>query len=157
MAVVTSSGNVSLFRTSRLKSACDLDLTYFPKDRQECQLIFASRTYNVQSLTLSARYDQTTNMSNSNNTTPWVLLDVTPERETTQQECGHEYDQVTYTVKVKRNCVYCRHLFVTPAAVLGLLVPFQFLMPINCRERSCFGMTVFKENIVILSLIAVVF
>ncbi|XP_041366732.1 neuronal acetylcholine receptor subunit non-alpha-3-like [Gigantopelta aegis] len=138
MAVVTSTGNISISRTSKLKSACDLDLTHFPKDTQECRLTFASQTYDVQSLTISTQYEDDTNASTVSNSTPWSVMGVAYERETTQQDFRREYDQVTYTVKVKRNCPYCKHLYVTPVALLGLLVPFQFLLPMNARERSCF-------------------
>jgi len=39
----------------------------------------------------------------------------------------------------QRHSTYYSHVFVLPAVVLGILVPFQFFLPPDCRERLTLG------------------
>ena len=53
--------------------------------------------------------------------------------------CKEPYPDITYNITFIRKSAYFAHIFVSPAVILMLLMPFIFLMPLELADKTIFG------------------
>ena len=142
-AIITSNGSVSYVPSFQINFICDMDLTNFPYDTQQCQLKMGSWHYHskVLNLTLS---DLKPDLTHFRAVTDFDLLEVKQKRNLrTYPCCKEEYIDITYDFVLKRRPhEYCAKL-VVPAVLSGFLVLGTFLVPNRCYEKITFCVVLF--------------
>ena len=53
--------------------------------------------------------------------------------------CPEPFPDLVITLTLKRNPMYYVHVFIVPALLIGLLVPFHMLLPPDSCERMTLG------------------
>lgn len=143
LAVVFSHGLVFYSPQARVRSRCVMDMTKFPYDQQRCSIKLGSFTYDGFRLNLSmfqTENNNTFDMSAYEANREWHIASTTSNLITTRYPCCAEpYQHLEFNLLLQRKPVYYTHMFVLPAVVIAILVPFQFLLPPDCRERLTLG------------------
>ena len=88
------------------------------------------------------QYNETIDLSEFAVNQEWEITNTSAEIYTKYYACCQEpYQHLRCNLKLKRNSVYYTHVFIMPAVILALLVPFQFMLPPDCKERLTLGKT----------------
>lgn len=155
LALVFSSGHVYYAPKARIRTRCSIDMTKFPFDEQMCMIQFGSFTYDGDRLKLELLPDnQTVDMSDYSVNKEWEISNSSAEIFTKYYPCCKEaYQHLRCRVNLKRNSVYYTHVFILPAVILALLVPFTFMLPPDCKERLTLGSVLLLGIILLLSMI----
>ena len=70
----------------------------------------------------------------------WNILENTGAKTIKYYPCCVEpYPDITYNITFARRTSYYSHIYVGPAVVLTLLIPFIFLLPAESREKITLG------------------
>jgi nicotinic acetylcholine receptor len=145
LAVVLHSGVVYYVPKARIRTKCEIDLSQFPYDTQTCLLKFGSYTYDGFRLNLTKFYEkaESFDLGDYSLNKEWAVVSSSAEIITKHYSCCPEpYLHLECRLTVRRNTVYYTHIFVLPAILLALLVPFQFLLLPDSKERLTLGETV---------------
>lgn len=155
LAMVFSNGHVYYAPKARIRTRCEVDMTRFPYDEQTCLIQFGSFSYDGDRLKLEMfPYNSTFDMSEYNMNKEWEIINTSAEILTKYYSCCTEpYQHLQCRLNMRRNSVYYTHVFVMPAVVLALLVPFTFMLPPNCNERLTLGSVLLLGIILMLSMI----
>ncbi|XP_064653019.1 acetylcholine receptor subunit beta-like [Lineus longissimus] len=143
--VVWYDGNVTWYSNRVFIRACNLDMTYFPYDTQECYFRFESRTKNRQSLTMAVmRVDGQVES---------ILLDelgrsIDGQWNFMKAEAAvfvepyldWSYYKVTFTMK--RKPTYFILNILGPCIVISILIPVMFHLPPDSGEKISMGVTI---------------
>lgn len=71
----------------------------------------------------------------------WELLGVPGEFHSVEYKCcPNPYDDVTYSVQIKRRALYYAMYLIIPCALIAVLTLLVFLLPPDCNERMTVGM-----------------
>ncbi|CAC5417404.1 unnamed protein product [Mytilus coruscus] len=143
---ITNSGSLIWTPGSVLNAKCSVDVLKFPFDSHSCKLLLSGFGYHdtLRLLPISA----TTENSH-------LILSQQWELESTSVEVDLEHQSsFEVVINFKRKPVYYTVLVFTPTAVLALLNPLIFLLPIECGERLSFGMTILLSYMVFLTLVS---
>ena len=135
VAVVYSDGKIS-YITVIFRSSCKSDITWFPFNKQQCELKFGSWTYNgflldIQddvSKMMSAVISVITNQE-------WKLLEATAKRNEKYCDCCHEpYQDITFTISLQRRSLYYYCSILLPCLLFSSLV-LVFTLPTDSTEK----------------------
>uniref|UniRef100_A0A0M3HQD7 Neur_chan_LBD domain-containing protein n=1 Tax=Ascaris lumbricoides TaxID=6252 RepID=A0A0M3HQD7_ASCLU len=132
-AVIRFDGNVTWIPPAIIRSACRIDISWFPFDDQHCKMKFGSWTY-------SGYFTDLRNTSISLDTYQtngeWQLLALTAERTIFYYECCPEpYYDVTFTVSVRRRTLYYGFSLVIPSLLISSLALLGFTLPPATGEK----------------------
>lgn len=71
----------------------------------------------------------------------WELLGVPGAFHSVEYKCcPNPYDDVTYSVQIKRRALYYAMYLIIPCALIAVLTLLVFLLPPDCNERMTVGM-----------------
>ena len=94
------------------------------------------------------QYNETIDLSEFAVNKEWEITNTSAEIYTKYYACCQEpYQHLRCNLQLKRNSVYYTHVFIMPAVILALLVPFQFMLPPDCKERLTLGKTFLMHHI----------
>ena len=123
---------------------CAADIMNFPFDSHSCQLRFAGWGYNhtigiipISKLVYLLHFEENLD---------WKL--------TGSAMSSHSFSSFHVILNFTREPLYYNVLVFTPTAVLALLNPLVFILPIECGERLSFGMTILLSYVVFLTLVS---
>lgn len=155
LAMVFHNGHVYYAPKARIRTRCSIDMTKFPYDEQKCMIQFGSFTYDGDRLKLELfPYNKTIDMSEYSVNNEWEILNTSAEIFTKYYACCKEpYQHLRCEVNLRRNSVYYTHVFILPAVILALLVPFTFILPPDCKERLTLGSVLLLGIIFMISMI----
>ncbi|XP_052241125.1 acetylcholine receptor subunit alpha-like isoform X1 [Dreissena polymorpha] len=154
LAIVFSNGQVYYAPKTRIRSRCDMDLTKFPFDTQQCVIKLGSFTFSGQVVNLTLLPVNMTFTDEYMSHKEWSLEEVTSELSiTTYACCPEKYQHALFKFRFKRNTVYYMQVFLLPGVILALLVPFQFLLPPDSKERLTLGSCLLLGCILMITLI----
>lgn len=142
LAIVFHTGAVFYSPKMRLRAPCNLDLTKFPFDEQICKLTFGSWTYDNSNINLThfAHGVNGLDIEDLRFNSEWKLTESLATRTDKQFEyASNKFPLIEYSFRLQRNPTYYRHVFILPAVLLAILVPFQFLLPPDSKERMTLG------------------
>jgi len=122
--LVDSNGNVLWVPPFSASTFCDVDYTHWPFDKQMCIIKLGSWTRDNSQLALKL-YGDTADDMKEFQPGMWELTDISPKITSTIYPCcpGQTYDDITYTLQLKRNSVFDRVI----ATVTSLVVCFTTL------------------------------
>ncbi|UJR35588.1 hypothetical protein I4U23_028340 [Adineta vaga] len=141
-AMIDYDGSVFWPIPTRLKSTCQIDVTYFPYDEQECKLKFGSWTYNGYQVSIAER-DNAIELSNYVPNGEWDLIDTSYQVNIVRYPCCPEpFPDITFYVRIRRRILYYLYSVVFPCVMLSVLTLLVFCLPPESGEKIALGITV---------------
>lgn len=131
-----SNGEVLWVPPAQLSVFCELDLTYWPYDTQNCSLVLGSWTYHGLALAidrdLAAPHEIELQIENSE----WKVVNISSQKHDKKYACCEEnYPDITYSIQIERRSATYRAVVFTPATVIVLLILVAFWLPAASGEK----------------------
>lgn len=141
-AMIIHNGSVFWPIPTRLKSTCQVDVTYFPYDEQECKLKFGSWTYNGYQVSVDER-GHAIELSGYVPNGEWELLDTSYQVNIVEYPCCPEpFPDITFYIRIRRRILYYLYSVVFPCVMLSILTLLVFCLPPDSGEKIALGITV---------------
>ncbi|XP_066291094.1 neuronal acetylcholine receptor subunit alpha-10-like [Branchiostoma lanceolatum] len=151
---VTSTGRVTNLQPAIFTSACPVDISRFPFDKQECILEFGSWIYNgakVNISTVNPAADRSVFTQNEE----WILTGAPMKRKEEIFPCCPEpFVTILLTMQLERRTFFYMFNMVVPCAILMILNVFGFYIPPDSGERLGFFMTILLALVVFLQVLS---
>lgn len=140
---INSNGKHTWLNPVVFQKICQLDVSYFPFDDQECKLKFGSWAFDATKVITKSF----PNTSSSNNfyiqNGEWELLGIkTEENILHYQCCKNPFSDVTVTIRIRRQAKNHTLTLILPCALLSSLVVLGFILPPESGERIGLSITV---------------
>ncbi|XP_017320743.1 neuronal acetylcholine receptor subunit alpha-5 isoform X1 [Ictalurus punctatus] len=132
-AVVKHDGTISWTPPANYKSACTIDVTFFPFDLQNCSMKFGSWTYDgsqVDILLEDVHVDKRDYFDNGE----WEIVTATGSRGLRTDTTGF-YPFITYSFIIRRLPLFYTLFLIIPCIGLSFLTVLVFYLPSNCGEK----------------------
>jgi len=131
------------------ESKCVLDSTYFPFDRQECDLEFVAWSLSREDVFLAQDSDGIELSPELKRNGEWEIVSsrATDELET------HE-TKVKFTIVIERKPLFVIINMITPIILLSVLSIFTFKIPADIGERMGYTITVWLSFAVFLTIVS---
>lgn len=154
--IISKDGTVTWLSPNLIKSACKINVRYFPWDTQTCKLKFGSWTFDGLKLDLDFYGDTPgADLTSFTLNGEWILLSADAKKNVVYYGCCKEpYPDITFEIKIERRSLFYINNLVVPCIVLALLTATAFLFPPETGERISLtitillGMTVFMIVVV---------
>ncbi|WAR05609.1 ACHA7-like protein [Mya arenaria] len=121
---VFESGEVLWYPYQILESACDVDITYFPFDVQECPFKITAWSYTEKIIGSSVEQEKTGDTT------------------------------IIFKIKMKRKPSHIVINIIIPLLLLSFLADLTFLLPVTSGERASYAITSFLSVAVFLTIIS---
>ena len=150
-AIIEYDGSVKWDFPIIQQSSCQLDITYFPWDRQECYLLFNSWTYDMSAMDF---YNRTAS-GGLQNVLPdgeWLMQDFPVNR-----SIGYypePFALLRYTLKLERKPLYYMLNIVLPCVFITFCGMLVFLLPPDSGEKVSMSVTMLLSSTVFLIIVA---
>ncbi|KAA3678692.1 uncharacterized protein DEA37_0014955 [Paragonimus westermani] len=153
-AMVYNDGKVFWSPPAKLRTACKIDITYFPFDDQSCMMKFGSWAYDGWQVNISKRHEEV-DMSNYVQNGEWDILKVNVVRQEVVYPCCDEpYPYLRFTIYMRRRNLYYLFNIILPCLWLTVLSLISFWLPPDSGEKITLGITVLLAFSVFMLLIA---
>ncbi|KAL4233376.1 hypothetical protein ACF0H5_008057 [Mactra antiquata] len=154
LAMVQSTGQVFWPPIVKLRSTCNIDITYFPFDDQVCKLKMGSWAYDGFQVDLYAR-DNPVDLSTFVSNGEWELIKVKAVRNVIVYPCCPEpFPDVTFYIHIRRRTLYYTYNVIIPCVMLSTLTLSGFWMRPDSGEKVTLGLTVLLAFSVFMLLVA---
>ncbi|XP_078691683.1 neuronal acetylcholine receptor subunit alpha-10-like [Branchiostoma floridae x Branchiostoma belcheri] len=151
---VTSDGRVSYLQPAIFTSACLVDITKFPFDKQECLLEFGSWIYDGGKVNISL-VNPTADRGIFTLNEEWILNGVPMTRLVTIYPCCPDpYVTIVLTLQLERRSYFYMFNMVLPCIILMVLNVFGFYIPPDSGERLGFFITILLALVVFLQVLS---
>ncbi|XP_033741228.1 neuronal acetylcholine receptor subunit alpha-9-like [Pecten maximus] len=129
------------------RTACGVDVTLYPFDRQSCNITFAALGYTEDQIVLNSsnEIDMSLYMEN----VEWSL-----ETTSVMSTVIADVSYVVFTLNLARKPGYFLVNMIIPILIIGLLNGLVFLLPADCGERVGYAITAFLTFAVFLTMVA---
>ncbi|KAH3887775.1 neuronal acetylcholine receptor subunit alpha-9-like [Dreissena polymorpha] len=129
-----------------LEATCEVDITYFPFDTQECPLKFSAWSYNNEEVEiiegLKGIY-----LDEFEENSRWSMVDTTSDSETND-------GFVIFKMKMKRKSTFYVFYILIPIVLLSFLNVITFALPLSSGERASYAITVILSLALFLTIVA---
>ncbi|KAM3866581.1 neuronal acetylcholine receptor subunit alpha-9-II [Diretmus argenteus] len=124
------------------KSACVVDVAYFPFDSQECNLTFGSWTYNGNQVDITMAMNGG-DLSDFVENVEWECHGMPATKNVIMYGCCSDpYPDITYTVLLQRRSSFYIFNLLLPCFLISFLAPLGFYLPADSGEKVSLGVTV---------------
>ncbi|XP_034540713.1 neuronal acetylcholine receptor subunit beta-2-like [Notolabrus celidotus] len=150
-AVVSNTGDIFWLPPAIYKSACAIEVQYFPFDEQNCTLKFRSWTYDHTEVDLVL----TSDFASRDDFTPsgeWDIVSL-PARKN-EDPSDITYLDITYDFVIQRKPLFYTLNMIIPCVLITSLAILVFYLPSDCRERMTLCVSVLLALTVFLLLIS---
>ncbi|XP_075188279.1 acetylcholine receptor subunit epsilon-like isoform X2 [Anomaloglossus baeobatrachus] len=163
--LVYSDGLMSWLPPAIFRSACSIEVTYFPFDWQNCTLVFRSQTYNAQEVDMQLALGE--------NSEPLERVDIDPEAFTENGEWAikHcpawkylntfypdddlQHQQIIFGLIIQRKPLFYVVNIIVPCVLISSLVVLVYFLPAKAGGQKCtLSISVLLAQVVFLFLIA---
>lgn len=142
---IMDNGQVAWMVPLMVNSACAVDVTYFPYDRQTCTIKFGSWIYDIYQLDIIL--DATTpNLDHYVMNSEYDLENVSLTRGILDSSCcagEGQHSMIELQLKLKRKSLFYDYIVIAPTIMLCVLTLASFLLPCDKGEKIAIGLTVF--------------
>lgn len=130
-----------------LEATCSIDITFFPFDKQTCELKFIAWSY--------TKADVNLNIGNKG----IILNDYDPNSQwdimsTSTKDTNSYESSITFSLTLKRKPSFYIMNIIFPVILLSILNCFTFVLPVMSGERASYAITVFLSLAVFLTIVA---
>ncbi|OQV20252.1 Neuronal acetylcholine receptor subunit alpha-10 [Hypsibius exemplaris] len=140
-AIIQHTGNVTWLSTSIIRSTCEIDVRFFPFDKQVCSLKFASWTFDGFAVDLVV-VTEVGDISNYLPSMEWDLKNFTAKRNIVYYSCCAEpYPDITMTLSMQRRPHFYIYNHLAPCGVATLFAFLGFYAPGESGEKVTLGIT----------------
>ena len=143
----TTNGTVTWSPRVIMAATCTPDVSFFPFDQQECDLILTAWSRDKSEIVFSLMSNEW-GMSNFDPSNVWEVMQTSSELVTVSNR-----NAAKFSVIIKRYSLYFAFNIVLPILLLSFLSGFLFLLPVDSGERVGFGITCFLSFAVLLQTI----
>lgn len=151
-ACVSSDGTVQYNFPSTVTTACSIDVTYFPFDRQICKLTFGSWIYSGKHLEVFAS-SSSADVSTFLNNNEWRLISMKSEKIVHYYNCcAYSFSEVSFNLTIQREPKFYIITIIFPSTLVTTLTFIGFFLPPSCSEKISLQITVLLSNSVFLLL-----
>lgn len=150
-AIIKYNGAVTWTTPASYKSACMMDVTFFPFDRQNCSVKFGSWTYDGTMVDLVLKSHQV-DRSNFFDNGEWEILSATGIKRT-RQDGRLSYPFITYSFILKRLPLFYTLFLIIPCLGLSFLTVLVFYLPSDEGEKVSLSTSVLVSLTVFLLVI----
>ncbi|CAH1268774.1 CHRNA9 [Branchiostoma lanceolatum] len=152
VVIISSDGLVDWKAPAVTMSACLVDVSDFPFDKQECPLKFGSWNHNGRQIDYFSKND-VGDLANLIRNAEWDVPKSIAKRSNPLYN-GVPYPDVTFTIHMtRRPTFYVINMFL-PCALLAFVVAATFYLPPDCGEKISFGVAVLLSLAVFQLLVA---
>ena len=140
--VVGSNGEVMWMPQAILRSSCSFDTTYFPFDKQNCSLKFASWSYDGTTVDLHFFQNLTKfSLASYMKGTEWDIVENHAKRSEYFYECCPDmpYPDLTFYIVIQRKVAFYSFILILPCALLSLLTLVIFWVPPESPAKLVLG------------------
>ena len=155
-AVVSRDGNIQWTIPVHIKTGCPVDATYFPYDKQTCQIQFGSWIHDVSQMEIELSPSQL-DLAHYTLNSEFDLLDSNLEKLTMNGSCcpgSGDRQMIRIWLTIRRKTLYYDYIVIAPTIDLCVLTLATFLLPCECGWKIAIGLTVFLTLYVLQLLIA---
>nr|XP_034308493.1 neuronal acetylcholine receptor subunit alpha-6-like [Crassostrea gigas] len=145
---VESSGKVQWYPYMVLESKCEIDVTYFPFDRQMSNIIFKTWSYSRLEVNLTVDENEIGFFDFVSNSV-WEVTSIDAWDDVTNMETD-----VTFSIYLRRKPYYFIMSLVIPVIFLGILNPVVFIIPADAGEKMGYAVTIFLTFVVFLTIVS---
>ncbi|XP_076148424.1 neuronal acetylcholine receptor subunit non-alpha-2-like [Alosa pseudoharengus] len=150
-AIVKYNGTITWTPPASYKSACTMDVTFFPFDRQNCTMKFGSWTYDGSMVDLVLTDDQVDRKDFFDNG-EWEILSATGARGNRRDDVL-SYPFITYSFILKRLPLFYTLFLIIPCLGLSFLTVLVFYLPSDEGEKLSLSTSVLVSLTVFLLVI----
>ncbi|XP_077988937.1 neuronal acetylcholine receptor subunit alpha-10-like [Glandiceps talaboti] len=151
-AIVNYDGEVTALQPFVFTATCGIDVSYFPFDEQQCQLKFASWSYDGRFIDMVI--DNSSNTERFVMNGEWDLVHMPIERHMEKYVCCEdEFPDITYTIHVRRRSMYYIFNIIFPSFLACILVAVGFYLPSDSGERVTLCVTSILAQFVFLTIV----
>ncbi|KAK7498741.1 hypothetical protein BaRGS_00010118, partial [Batillaria attramentaria] len=147
---IRASGQVEWLPSGVFSTSCDIDVTYYPFDTQECEIIFTTLVSTNFEIDLDTDPVKSTELSRYSESGTWDLL----EFSITSVEDGALSTRVAFKVKLKRLRSYYVLSIITPVIFLSFTATLVFALPADSGEKMGTSITVLLAFAVYLTIVS---
>lgn len=150
-AIVKFNGAITWMPPASYKSACTMDVTFFPFDRQNCSMKFGSWTYDGNMVDLVLMDNQVDRKDFFDNG-EWEILSATGARGN-RKDGLYFYPFITYSFILKRLPLFYTLFLIIPCLGLSFLTVLVFYLPSDEGEKLSLSTSVLVSLTVFLLVI----
>ncbi|XP_053385728.1 neuronal acetylcholine receptor subunit alpha-3-like [Mercenaria mercenaria] len=136
---------------------CQVDITYYPYDKQKCSINLASWGYTSSEVSLDT-ISTPVNLDDFEQHGEWKITSYNTVKtflvETLDDGTVRQFPQIEFWLYLERRSAYYNLNVVMPVFVTSLLVALTFIVPVECGEKLSYILTVFLSIAVLLTLVA---
>ncbi|XP_052773834.1 neuronal acetylcholine receptor subunit beta-3-like isoform X2 [Mya arenaria] len=144
---VDNQGNVIWMPFQVLESTCDVNITYFPFDVQECPIKIIAWSYSKEEVEINEG-NNGIYLDEFEENALWNLIG------TSAEEVNTEEAAVIFKIKMKRKPTYYVINIIMPVTLLSFLNVITFALPVTSGERASYAITVFLSMAVFLTIVS---
>ncbi|CAD5115025.1 DgyrCDS4046 [Dimorphilus gyrociliatus] len=160
--IVESSGRVTFNPREILKTPCDVDVTYFPFERQTCSLSYVNWMHHNKAVFLRLKtsgnlpYDKFYFTPEPGN--EWEIIDVHQDifyHEHYDFECcsNRNFTAMIFKIELKRNATFLAIVLFLPCFLLVLLNLLSTFIPPDSSEKINLALSIFLSYFVLLMIV----
>ncbi|XP_029213207.2 neuronal acetylcholine receptor subunit alpha-10-like isoform X4 [Acropora millepora] len=124
------------------KSICNVDITNFPFDDQECVLKFGSWAFDITKIDLAIKSNHSLNKYYIKNG-EWKMLNISLKRNAlAYQCCPHAFVDVSVVIKIRRESLDYILKMIIPCSLISSMIFLGFVLPPESGERIGLSITV---------------
>ncbi|XP_047488267.1 neuronal acetylcholine receptor subunit beta-3-like [Penaeus chinensis] len=152
-AIVQNTGQVRLLSHAMFLSACDIDITWYPFDQQDCTLYLSSWTYDSSKIEL---FDGAADLSEYSENPELILKKFYSEKTSHKDPCcSLPFSTVVYHLQMQRRTLYSVVFFVLPGNIINICALLVFLLPPDSGEKVSLSMNCLIAMMVFLMAVTV--
>ncbi|XP_061171694.1 acetylcholine receptor subunit alpha-like [Saccostrea echinata] len=144
---ILSTGTVLWQPFQVFESHCTIDTTYFPYDKEVCDIVFLVWSYTVFDVEIR-KSAEGVDLYGYKESGVWEITHTEAKVSKDSAE-----SKVTFSIHLKRKPLYFVLNIIAPILFLGLLTILVFVLPVDSGEKMSYAMTVFLSFAVFLSII----
>ncbi|XP_069108504.1 neuronal acetylcholine receptor subunit alpha-2-like [Argopecten irradians] len=131
---------------------CEVDITWFPFDRQSCYIEMTSWGYSIDVVNLS-HHKTNINLEDYKINGEWIIESTSLDWHELTND-GVKYSQLSFVVHLARRPTYYFMNMIFPVVLISFLTTIVFILPVESGERISFSITVLLSLALLLTLIS---
>ncbi|XP_060070491.1 neuronal acetylcholine receptor subunit alpha-2-like [Ylistrum balloti] len=149
---VDSNGHVKWEPPGIYDTHCEVDITWFPFDRQTCYVELTSWGYTIDVVNLS-HHKTNINLEDYKQNGEWIIEGTAIAWNELTAD-GSRYSQLEFIVHLARRPTYYFMNMIFPVVLISFLTTLVFILPVESGERISFSITVLLSLALLLTLIS---
>ncbi|WAR30961.1 ACHA6-like protein [Mya arenaria] len=141
-------GSMNWFPFQVFQTTCSIDITYFPFDKQTCNLEFQAWSYTKSQVNMLSGA-KGIELWNFQKNSAWNVIDTSWSTNVETYEAT-----ISFTLIVERKPMYFILSVILPISMLAILNICVFLLPCESGEKASYAMTVFLAFAVFMTIVS---